>query len=99
MTPAPSTATSIVSASDLDEPMHDADAFEFSDVEVEEPIQKRTRSNSRMKDSSMPPEGPPQKQTKVRRGAKKVDAEAAAKKPRKRRVIREETIDINTDDE
>lgn len=99
MTPAPSTATSIVSNSDLDELMHDV--FEFSDVEVEEPMHEQTRetrSQSRMKEPSVPPAEP--KLTKVRRGAKKVDAEAV-KKPRRRRVIREEPIEIdnNTDDE
>lgn len=74
--------------------MHDA--FEFSDVEIEEPLRKRTRSQSRMKETSVPPAELETKVTKVRRGAKKVDAE---KKPRRRRVIKEETIELNTDDE
>lgn len=94
MTPAPS----IEPSTDVDEPM--PDNFEFSDVEIEEPMPKRTRSQSRMKETSLPAAEPAPKQTKVRRGAKKVDADAAAKKPRRRRVITEEPIDLmNTDDE
>lgn len=88
MTPAPS-----LEASDIEELMHDV--YEFSDVEVEEPLRKRTRSHSRMKETSVPPAEPEPKQVKVRRGVKQVEA---AKKPRRRRVIREE-IEINTDDE
>lgn len=90
MTPAPSLA-----ASDSDEQINDV--YEFSDVEVEEILRPRTRSHSRMKENSVPPAEPAPKQVKVRRGVKQVEVNAA-KKPRRRRVIREE-IEINTDDE
>lgn len=68
--------------------------FEFSDVELEQPIRTRTRSQSRIKEAPVPPPEPVVKQKKVRRGAKKVEGEL--QKPRRRRVIREE---VNTDDD
>lgn len=74
---------------------------EFSDVEPErEPVRKRTRSQSRNQDN--PPEAPPpfvpeEKQKKVRRRAKKIENEAT--KPRHRRIIKVDPIEINTDDE
>lgn len=97
MTPAPS---SLASISDPDEQLMHVD-FEFSDAdaEVEEPIRKRTRSQSRLREIPSAPTEPAPKVAKVRRGAKKVGAEAAAKKPRRRRVIAEEPAELNTDDE
>lgn len=81
---------------DEDVAMQDAH-IEFSDIDVdEEPIPLRTpgrtRSQSRIKETSMPPSEPVEKQKKVRRGAKAVGAE---KQPRRRRRIVEE----NTDDD
>lgn len=91
---------------DEDMQMHvvnDFDNFnvEFSDVEPEtEPVLKRTRSQSRNQDN--PPEAPPpfepeEKLKKVRRGAKKIINEAP--KSRRRRIIKVEPVEINTDDE
>lgn len=112
MTPAPSIASPILFHSDQDETMRDAN--EFSDVELElgsdamfeadyeqnvEPIPKRTRSQSKTKETSMPPAEPTRKQTKVKRGTKKVDPDY---EPRlRRRVIHEvhEPIGVDTDDE
>jgi hypothetical protein len=92
VTPAPS----IVSPSDIDEPMQ-TDVYEFSDVEIEEPIrQSRTRSQSRMKETSVPPAEPEKKQPRVRRTSKKPESETAPTKLRRRRAIKEEPI---TDDE
>lgn len=75
---------------------------EFSDPEPEpEPVRKRTRSQSRLKENV--PEPPPMplepepKQKKGRRAAKKV--ETAAPVPRRRRVIKVDLVDIDTDDE
>lgn len=113
MTPAPSIASPILFHSDQDETM--CDANEFSDVEFElgsdavfeadseqnvEPIPKRTRSQSKTKEmSTASTVEPTRKQTKVKRGTKKVDPEY---EPRlRRRVIHEvhEPIDVDTDDE
>lgn len=94
VTPAPSTVTSIASPSEIDEPMQ-TDVFEFSDVEIEDPIRKRTRSQSRMKETSVPPAEPVKKQTRVRRTTKKSESENQPTKLR-RRAIKEEPI---TDDE
>jgi hypothetical protein len=98
------TSPNVATASrDEDEPMYQQDTFEFSDVEPEpEPIRKRTRSQSRAKENSippapLPPAEPLHKEKKIRRNAKKVDGEA--QKIRRRRVIREEPAEINTDDE
>lgn len=75
--------------------------FEFSDAEMEldEPIQKRTRSQSRAKENSIPPADPVPKRTKVKRGSKKDDHEYEDK-PRRRRHIKEEPEPLEiTDDE
>lgn len=77
---------------------------EFSDPEPEpepEPVRKRTRSQSRLKENV--PEPPPMpfepepKQKKGRRAAKKVETDAPV--PRRRRVIKVDLVDIDTDDE
>lgn len=83
---------------------NDFDNFnvEFSDPEPEpEPVRKRTRSQSRLKENV--PEPPPMpfepepKQKKGRRAAKKVETDAPV--PRRRRVIKVDPIEIDTDDE
>jgi len=76
--------------------------FEFSDAEMEldEPIPKRTRSQSRAKENSIPPAEPVLKHAKVKRASKKGDPEYAADKPRRRRRIKEEPEPLEiTDDE
>lgn len=67
--------------------------FEFSDNEMEiEEEAPRTRSQSRAKESSMPPAEPVRKVTR----AKKVSNEENNKKPRRRRRIIEE---VDADDD
>lgn len=95
LTPAPSPVQIIGSPSEIDEPMQ-TELFEFSDVEIEEPISKSTRSQSRMKDSSMPPAEPEEKITRIRRGSKKPESKNAPSKLRRRAIKEEEPI---TDDE
>lgn len=91
----PSRASPCIELEDDDVAMHDAH-IDFSDVDVdEEPIRSRTRSQSRVKETSMPPSEPVEKKKKVKRGAKTVGAEKQQPKPRRRRAIAEE----NTDDE
>lgn len=68
--------------------------FEFSDVEIEEPISKSTRSQSRMKENSMPPAEPEEKIIRIRRSSKKPESKQPTKL--RRRAIKEEPI---TDDE
>jgi hypothetical protein len=93
----PPISPTIEATMDQDVPMHEEN-FEFSDVEPEQdPNRKRTRSQSRIKENSVPPPEPVQKQKKVRRGAKAVDG--VSQKPRRRRVIHEEPAELNTDDE
>lgn len=102
MTPPPSIASPNLFLLDQDEAMHDA--YEFSDIEFElglevepEPMRKQTRSQSKTKERSLPPAEPAKKPTKVKRAAKKVDPDY---EPRlRRRVIHEEPIDVDTDDE
>lgn len=93
VTPAPS----VSSPCELDEPMQ-TEVYEFSDVEIEEPVRSRTRSQSRMKESSVPPVDlePEKKNTRVRRTSRKPESKAAPTKVRRRRAIVEEPI---TDDE
>jgi len=79
---------------DQDEQMHE---FEFSDPEPDtEPKHVRTRSQSRMKEGSMPPVEPAPKKKKVRRDAIRVKEEML---PRRRRAIQATPIEINTDDD
>lgn len=86
----------------FDEEVNDVN-FEFSDVELEleEPIPKRTRSQSKAKENSMPPVEATRKQTKVKRGTKKVDPDYTEKPRRRRPIIHEEpeASDFNTDDD
>lgn len=83
-----------------EEPMQE-DNFEFSDAEVaqdQEPVRTRTRSQSRAKENSVPPAEPLQKQKRVRRGTKKV-VDTENEKPRRRRIIKVEPLELNTDDD
>lgn len=85
---------------DIDEQMNEVN-LEFSDaeleLEIEEPITRKTRSQSRVKENSMPPAEPILK-TKVKKGAKKIDPDYVGK-TRRRRVIEEDldASDYNTD--
>lgn len=87
----------------LEQEQPNEDAFEFSDdpdMDFASLTTKiRTRSQSRTKESSVPPAEPVKKQTKVKRGAKKADPDYG---PRRRRKIvevkKEELSDISDDD-
>ena len=98
LTPAPV----YVPQQDFDEPMNEVN-FEFSDIEleVEEQIIVRTRSQSKAKENSEPPAEPFRKQKKVKRAAKKHDPDYKAKPHRRRPLIEEEPEpnEFNTDDE
>lgn len=92
---------------DEDEPM--LDAYEFSDVELEvgtkavypvdyqennEPIHKRTRGQSKTKETSVPPAEPSRRQAKVKRATKKNDPDY---EPRLRRRMIHEEPSIDSD--
>lgn len=92
MTPAPAD----ILHPNFDEQMNEVN-FEFSDIELEleEPVLTRTRSQSRAKENSVPPTRPstadPTRKSKVKRGAKKIDPDYVEKPHRlRRRAINEE---------
>lgn len=89
----PSRASPSIVLDDDDEDVAMQDAhIEFSDTDVdEEPIPLRTRSQSRIKETSMPPSEPVESKKKVKRGAKAVGAEKQQKPRRRRRIIEENT--------
>lgn len=76
---------------------------EFSDgdldveMEIEAPV-RATRSQSRNKETSMPPSDPQPKRNKVKRVIKTKTVEKSNVKQRRRRIIEEEESDAKTDD-
>lgn len=90
-TPAPSGISPTVASTEPDEAMHEQN-FEFSDIEMESELpRKRTRSQSRNKETMPPQSDPVLPPKKGRKAVKKADG--VTQRPRRRRVIHEEITD------